>query len=93
MLAAYPPGAQYRRHLDSYGGVDIPRFVTVLVYLGWEPQAGGELRAHLPGGARNIAPLPGRLVAFFSQEVEHEVLPSVGRGSRPTRAWPSSCRR
>lgn len=79
MLAAYPPGAHYRRHFDSYGGRDIPRFVTCLLYVGWEPAVGGQLRAYTPSeGVRDIEPCPGRLCVFFSQEIEHEVLKSVG---------------
>ena len=78
MLARYPTGARYRRHLDSYAGRDIPRLVTALLYLAWRPQQGGQLRCHLPDGPRDFEPLPGRLVVFMSQEVEHEVLPSVG---------------
>ena len=79
LLASYPPGALYHRHMDSYGGVDIPRLLTVLVYLSWEPQQGGTLRAYPPGGATDVEPRPGRLVVFYSQEVEHEVLQSIGR--------------
>ena len=78
MLAAYPPNGFYRRHLDSYNGEDIPRKVTVLLYLLYQPQQGGHLRCHLPAGPLDIAPLPGRVVVFWSQEVEHEVLPSHG---------------
>ena len=78
LLASYPRGALYHRHLDSYGGEDIPRLISVLLYLGYSPAAGGELRLHLPSGALDLAPLPGRLVFFMAQEVEHEVLPSVG---------------
>lgn len=78
MLARYPAGAHYHRHLDSYRGEDIPRLLTVLLYLVWAPAQGGELRVHLPSGPRDYAPRPGRLVVFFSQEVEHEVLPSQG---------------
>ena len=74
------PGAHYRRHLDSYDGKDIPRIVTVLLYLVWEPRAAGELRAFVgePPAARDIAPVPGRAVVFMAQEVEHEVLRSQG---------------
>mgnify|MGYP002630721698 CR=1 FL=1 len=79
LLASYPPGAYYRRHLDSYAGKDIPRYLTVLLYLGWAPQEGGQLRCHLPTGVRDIEPIPGRVVVFYSQEVEHEVLCSLGR--------------
>ena len=89
---ADPPGAHYQRHFDSYGGRDIPRFVTCLLYLGWEPRVGGQLKAYAPvtpaesaagcgaakGPARLIEPRPGRLCVFFSQEVEHEVLASAG---------------
>ena len=79
LLASYPPGALYHRHMDSYDGKDIPRLLTVLLYLNWEPREGGQLRAHLPGGPCDIDPLPGRLCVFFAQEVEHEVLPSIGQ--------------
>ena len=50
MLAAYPPEAHYQRHFDSYGGRDIPRYVTVLLYLGWRPRSGGG-RGRWPAGA------------------------------------------
>ena len=35
---------------------------------------------NLPGRKtpRDVQPVPGRLVVFFSQEIEHEVLPSEG---------------
>ena len=79
LLASYPPNSYYRRHLDSYDGQDIPRMLTVLIYLGWEPRAGGELRCHLASGAVDVAPEPGRVVVFYSQEVEHEVLLSHGQ--------------
>lgn len=79
LLASYPPGALYHRHLDAYAGKDIPRLLTVLLYLAWEPHEGGHLRAHLADGPRDIAPVPGRLCVFYSQEVEHEVLRSVGQ--------------
>ena len=36
--------------MDSYGGRDIPRYVTCLLYLGWEPRVGGQLRAYQPAG-------------------------------------------
>ena len=78
MLAAYPPGARYRRHMDSYGGRDIPRYLTCLLYVGWEPRQGGQLRAYTPDGVRDIEPQPGRLCVFYAQEIEHEVLPSLG---------------
>ena len=48
LLAAYPKGASYRRHFDSYAGRDIPRLLTVLLYLAWEPATGGHLRVSDP---------------------------------------------
>ena len=84
LLASYPPGALYHRHLDSYAGNDIPRLITVLLYLIWEPQRGGQLRAlnsgppDEPREPFDVEPRPGRLCVFFSQEVEHQVLKSEG---------------
>ena len=51
---------------------------------GREPRRGGQLRAlnsgprDEPRGPVEIEPRPGRLCVFYSQEVEHEVLPSEG---------------
>ena len=74
LLAAYPKGASYRRHFDSYAGRDIPRLLTVLLYLAWEPATGGHLRVYDPttpeaaaseriimrGGARRRRASPSR---------------------------------
>ena len=57
------------------------RLLTLLLYLTWEPREGGHLRVYPPAdpaAPREIEPRPGRLVVFYSQEVEHEVLPSEG---------------
>jgi tetratricopeptide (TPR) repeat protein len=80
MCAAYPPGAFYRKHLDSHGPDDNARILTVLLYCGWQPQQGGALRYYQPNESDyvDIEPVPGRLVAFFSREIWHEVLPSEG---------------
>jgi len=82
LLASYPPGALYHRHYDSYDGKDIPRLLTVLLYLAYEPQKGGELRAlNCPNRDPpewDIAPVPGRLCVFYAQEIEHMVLESTG---------------
>lgn len=84
MVACYPPRASYKMHLDSYaiqgGHDDVPRKVTILLYcnVGWTPSVGGQLRTWAPfdpgkGPAREIEPRAGRLVAFMSEEVWHEV--------------------
>lgn len=82
LLASYPKGALYHRHYDSYDGKDIPRLLTVLLYLEHDPAVGGELRAlNCPKREPpewDIAPVPGRLCVFYSQEVEHMVLESQG---------------
>ena len=46
LIACYPPGTAYKRHLDSYGGADNPRIITAIVYLNpdWVPAHGGWLR-------------------------------------------------
>ena len=43
----------------------------------WEPAHGGELRLHLKSGVRDVAPLGGRLLLFWSDSrCPHEVLPA-----------------
>ena len=66
--------------MDSYAGKDIPRYMTCLLYLAYEPAVGGHLRLHDVDGVRHVdvAPTPGQLVLFFSQEVLHEVRASTG---------------
>jgi len=77
-FACYPPGAGYARHRDRFADDDA-RVLSLACYLNpdWPDDAGGALRLHLPGGARDIAPLPGFVVLFLSDEVEHEVLPAT----------------
>merc|ERR1712224_11243 len=76
MLACYPAGAFYRRHLDSYAGKDNARKVTVLLYCNpdWEESDGGYLRAWVCGKPCRYAPIAGRMIIFMSQEIWHEVL-------------------
>ena len=77
-FACYPPGAGYARHRDRFADDDA-RVLSLACYLNpdWPDDADGALRLHLPGGARDIAPLPGFVVLFLSDEVEHEVLPAT----------------
>lgn len=78
MLSCYPPGAFYRRHLDSYEGKDIPRKVTILLYCnpGWAPGDGGMLRVWLGGEMVEFEPRAGRVIVFMSQDIWHEVTES-----------------
>lgn len=76
--ALYPPGARYARHLDRSRGTRA-RLVSLVLYLneGWRPEHGGALRLHLDGGgAHDVLPEAGTLVAFASGRFEHEVLPA-----------------
>ena len=75
--AIYPPGAGYARHRDRFRDDDA-RVLSCIAYLndGWRAGDGGALRMHLDGGARDVAPAGGTLVAFLSDRVEHEVLPA-----------------
>jgi SM-20-related protein len=85
-LAVYPPGTQYRRHLDVFANAK-ERVVSTVLYLndGWRPGDGGELRlwttpageeAALDGPTVDIEPRLGTLVTFLSRDHFHEVLPS-----------------
>lgn len=85
--AVYPTGTFYVRHLDTFRNDD-RRKLSVVCYLNdedWEPSNGGELTLYLPEGdgerALDIYPLPGRVVIFESQVLEHEVKP-VKAGER-----------
>jgi Rps23 Pro-64 3,4-dihydroxylase Tpa1-like proline 4-hydroxylase len=76
----YPgDGARYAQHVDDVN--QRVRKLTCIVYANpdWVAEAGGELRLHLIGQLqmKDVAPLDGRLVLFFSDSrVPHEVLPT-----------------
>lgn len=81
-LARYAPGAFYGRHVDRLPGAGV-RVVSTVLYLNdaWRTEEGGALRLHLAEGeganaSIDILPQAGRLVAFFSDGFEHEVLPA-----------------
>lgn len=73
--AVYPTGTFYKRHLDTFQNDD-RRKLSMVFYLnedGWLPEFGGELTLYLDEGDKTILPLPGRVVIFESQVIEHEV--------------------
>lgn len=79
--AIYPKGTFYKRHLDTFQNDD-RRVLSMVFYLNdedWKISNGGELAIYEPtvSGEKTslIYPLPGRLVIFESQVLEHEVLP------------------
>lgn len=78
-LASYLPGSQgYKRHYDAFRGSNSQnRRLTAIVYLnrGWVSADGGELALYLPKSEIRLEPEADRLVVFFSEDVEHAVLP------------------
>lgn len=77
--AIYPKGTFYKRHIDTFQNDD-RRKLSIVCYLnedGWVAENGGELCLYLNENhqeiEKNIFPLPGRVVVFESQIIEHEV--------------------
>ena len=87
-FSIYEAGVQYHRHLDSYGGSDNSRMLTILTYMNreWDESMGGQLRVYDEQGAHDkskdegeyvdYAPLEGRVILFKSESVSHAVLPA-----------------
>ena len=78
MLSVYAPGAPgFVPHRDCSSDADRRR-ITAVYYpnLGWDERDGGELVLRPSDDARRVAVTPrgDRLVAFWSDEVEHEVV-------------------
>lgn len=77
--AIYPAGTFYKRHIDTFQNDDRRKlsFVCYLNEDGWAAENGGELCLYLNEDnieiEKNIFPLPGRVVIFESQIIEHEV--------------------
>lgn len=79
--ALYPKDTFYKRHLDTFQN-DGRRKLSMVCYLNdenWKPENGGELVIYTEENGKEIAksiyPLPGRVVIFESQVLEHEVKP------------------
>ena len=73
--AVYPKGTYYKRHLDTFQNDD-RRKLSIVCYLNeanWLPENGGELTIYTESQDLDILPLPGRIVVFESQVLEHEV--------------------
>ncbi|GAA4801483.1 2OG-Fe(II) oxygenase [Litoribaculum gwangyangense] len=75
--AIYPKGTFYKKHIDTFQNDDRRKlsFVCYLNEDGWLPENGGELVLYLEHEEKIIYPLPGRVVIFESQIIEHEVKP------------------
>lgn len=76
--AIYPKGTAYKRHLDTFQNDD-RRKLSLVCYLNdsnWDKENGGELVIYnndINKTSEVLYPLPGRLVIFESQILEHEV--------------------
>ena len=73
--AVYPKGTFYKRHLDTFQNDD-RRKLSIVCYLNednWLFENGGELTIYTENNELDILPLPGRVVIFESQILEHEV--------------------
>lgn len=74
--AVYPKGTFYKKHIDTFQNDD-RRKLSMVCYLNdqsWKNSNGGELVIYPEGLPEVIVhPLPGRVVIFESQILEHEV--------------------
>ena len=80
-FAHYPPGAFYRRHLDSFRG-RANRVVSTVGYLNpdWPADGGGEMvifdAMDPEREVARVRPEAGHFACFLSETVPHEVLPT-----------------
>ncbi|BCN92541.1 prolyl 4-hydroxylase subunit alpha [Thiomicrorhabdus immobilis] len=79
--ALYQQGDFYKKHLDSFKG-QANRMVSSVLYLNpdWQPDWGGELVIYNEEDNAEIArvlPEMGKLVVFMSEQMPHEVLPTL----------------
>lgn len=91
--AIYPEGTFYKRHIDTFMNDDRRKlsFVCYLNDLDWDPNNGGELVLYLQDNdketCKTILPLPGRVVIFESQIIEHEVKPVTASERLSITGW------
>ncbi|WP_203295194.1 2OG-Fe(II) oxygenase [Luteirhabdus pelagi] len=82
--AIYPKGTFYKRHIDTFQNDD-RRKLSIVFYLNdtdWTTENGGQLVLYPDGKPEiSVVPIPGRMVIFESQILEHEVL-EVKQGER-----------
>lgn len=87
--ASFAKDGFYKRHLDQFNN-DSRRKYSVVLYLNksWLKADGGLLSLY-PTGAlqKDIAPMGGRLVFFKSDEMEHQVFPSLTRDRISIAGW------
>ena len=80
-FAHYPPGAFYKRHVDSFRG-RANRVVSTVGYLNpdWPEDGGGEMVIFAADDPERevarVRPAAGTFACFLSDRVPHEVLPT-----------------
>ncbi len=87
--ASYGLGSFYKRHIDQFKS-EKGRKYSIVLYLNqnWQEADAGMLSLYpLLGEQINIAPIEGRLVFFRSDEMEHEVHPSLTRERISIAGW------
>lgn len=75
--AIYPPGAYYKKHLDSFQGA-ANRIISTVTYLNtnWPDHGGGQLHIYAPESdqiIQTVVPEAGTMAIFLSEEIAHEV--------------------
>lgn len=87
--ASYGLNSVYKRHIDQFKN-DKGRQFSLVLYLNsdWMQEDGGLLSLY-PEGAKqsDIAPIAGRMVFFRSDEMEHEVHPSLTKNRLSIAGW------
>ncbi|BBP42270.1 2OG-Fe(II) oxygenase [Thiosulfativibrio zosterae] len=80
-FALYKKGDFYKKHLDSFRG-KANRMVTTVLYLNpdWQAEWGGQLVIYNEDSSQKLAtinPRIGKMVVFMSEQIPHEVLPTL----------------
>lgn len=90
MLAYYPPGGFYKKHLDQFKDRN-NRLLSMVIYMNdnWQKGDGGELEIFTneePSQSIRVEPIGNRLVLFNSATVWHQVLPAH-KGRKSITGW------
>jgi SM-20-related protein len=87
--ANFEVGSFYKKHIDQFKSEKGRKF-SVVLYLNqdWTEADQGTLSIYpLNSAPINISPVEGRIVFFRSDEMEHEVNPSLTRERRSIAGW------
>lgn len=90
MLAYYPPGGYYKKHLDQFKNRN-NRLLSMVIYMNdnWQKGDGGELLIYPNDPEQQqtkVEPIGNRLVMFNSATVWHQVL-QANKGRKSITGW------